>query len=175
MLCVKEIVMPAQRYKIFIIACAIMFAIDTACALTGARYLLQIPSGWLTAIFLGAGARVESGVVMIQVYPPLSVSAACSGCGFFAFLCGMGGTFFCGRNTLRWLTLLPLSYLIALFANTARIIMAWQFHRLYASHLPGWLQEYCHMGLGLACFLSITAVLLWWMVVKNAPQKEGTA
>ncbi|MDD2598541.1 MAG: hypothetical protein PHO37_04875 [Kiritimatiellae bacterium] len=166
--------MPKQRYKNFFIACAIMFTLDAACASTGAAWLLQLPSGWLTALFLGAGARVESGVIMIAVYPPLSVSAACSGCGFFAFLCGMGGAFFCGRNWLRWLALFPLSYLIALLANTARIVMAWHFHRLCAGHLPGWLREYCHMGIGLACFLSITALLLWWMVIKNAPRKEET-
>lgn len=164
--------MPTQRYKILILACAIMFAVNTLCVLTGAGRLLQIPSGGLAAFFLGAGAQLESGVVKILVNPPLTVSAACSGRGFFAFLCGLGGAFYCGKNQMRWLLLLPLCYLIALFANFARIIMAWHFHRLYAGRLPGWLQEYCHMGLGLACFLSITALLLWWIVVKNAPQKD---
>jgi len=140
-----------------------MFAIDSACSLTGAGRFLQLPSGWLSALFLGAASRVDHDVVMILVNPPLTVSSACSGAGFFAFLCGMGGAFFCGWRPLRWLALLPLSYLIALLANTARIVMAWQFHRFSAGHLPGWLQEYSHMGIGMACFLSITAVLLWFL------------
>ncbi len=147
-----------------------MLAVDAVCSLSGAGRWLQMPSGWLAALFLGAGSRVDQDVLRILVNPPLTVSPVCSGSGFFAFLCGMGGAFYGGRSLRRWLVLLPLSYLIALLANSARIVTAWHFHRLSGTRLPEWLQEYCHMGIGLLCFLSVTAVLLWWLAGRGGAE-----
>ena len=172
--------MSLKKHKTFIIACVVMFVIDFVCSLSGAGCLLQIPSGWLAALFLGAPCCVDQDIVRIMVSPLLTVSEKCSGSGFFAFICGMGGAFFCGSKPLRWLVLLPLCYLIALIGNVARIVMAWHFQRLSEGRIPEWLQEYSHMGIGMACFLSITAVLLWVILprsrlVRRSLGEDGTS
>jgi hypothetical protein len=75
---------------------------------------------------------------------------------------------------VRWLALLPLSYLIALFGNAARISMAWQFRRFSGGRIPEWLHEYVHMGIGIVCFLTIVAVLLYWILPQPRQEKETT-
>ena len=145
-----------------LIAGAVMLLVARMGSFESILLALQIPSGLLASIFLGAPAVVEDQVVRIFTQPLLTVNAACSGVRFFAFIAGLGGGYWCGKRVGRWLVLLPLCYLITLLGNAARISMAWQFRRFTDGRIPEWLQEYTHMGIGIVCFLSLSAALLYW-------------
>ena len=161
-----------SKYRSIIISGGLMFLLASICSPAAIARLLQIPSGVLASYFLGAPAVVGDNVVRILTNPLLTVGAECSGIRFFAFLAGLGGGYWCGKRLLRWLALLPLCYLIALLGNAARISMAWQFRRFTGGRIPEWLQEYIHMGIGMACFLTIVAVLLHWINHQPRNTKE---
>lgn len=153
-----------------LVAGAVMLLVSRIGSLESIVHALQIPSGLLASVFLGAPAVVEDQVVRIFTQPLLTVNAACSGIRFFAFIAGLGGGYWCGKRVGRWLALLPLCYLIALLGNAARIAMAWQFRRFTDGRIPEWLQEYVHMAIGMVCFLSLVAALLYW--INRQPLKE---
>jgi len=152
-----------SKYRPIIISGGLMFLLAAICSIDAVARLLQIPSGVLASYFLGAPAVVEDHMVRIFTNPLLTVNPACSGVRFFAFIAGLGGGYWCGKHLLRWIALLPLCYLIALFGNSARISMAWQFRRFAGGRIPEWVQEYIHMGIGMVCFLTIVAALLHWI------------
>lgn len=153
-------------------AMAFMILINLLFTIAPLQRLLQIPSGCMASFFLGAPAEFDGSVVQIFTQPRLTVSTACSGVRLFAILSGLGAGYWCGRRRLRWLALLPLCYGITLFSNSARIAAAWQFRRISDGLLPDWLQEFAHMGIGMAWSLTIIAVLVYWMSRKPQPVKE---
>jgi exosortase/archaeosortase family protein len=155
-----------------LIAGLLMLLFSSLCSREPIAYGLQIPSGLLASIFLGAPAGIEDHVVRIFTDPLLTVNAACSGIRFFAFIAGLGGGYWCGKRLWRWMALLPLCYLIALLGNAARIAMAWQFRRFTEGRIPEWLQEYVHMGIGMVCFLTLVAALLYWINRQPSTVKE---
>ncbi len=162
-----------NKYRPIIIAGSLMLLLSWIGNIDAIARGLQIPSGWLAAFFLGAPAAMEDGSIRIFTSPQVIVSVACSGIRFFAFLAGLGGGYWCRGKIRRWLMLLPASYLITLFANAARIAMAWQFRRFSNGHLPGWLQMYVHIGIGTVCFLSVTAILMYVITPKPQPKTDN--
>lgn len=134
--------------------------------------LLQIPSGYLAAFFLGAPASFDGEVVLITTHPLLTVSPACSGVRLFAILVGLGGGYWCARRIFRWLALLPACYLITLFSNSARITAAWHFRHVSKHLIPDWLQEFAHMGIGAVWSLTIISLLIFWITRPSQPVEE---
>ena len=168
----KEFMARQQVLRAPLLAGGLMLLIASICSRESMAYGLQVPSGFIAAFFLGAPALVDDHVVRIFTQPLLTVNSACSGIRFFAFIAGLGGGYWCGKRFWRWIALLPLCYLIALSGNVARIVMAWQFRRLTEGRIPDWLQEYMHMGIGMACFLSLVAALLYWINRQPPTVKE---
>lgn len=133
---------------------------------------LQLPSGWLAAFFLGAPSCVDGDLVRIFTTPQVTISQACSGVRFFILITALGGGYWCGTKIRRWLLLFPVTYLIAVHVNAARISMIWQFRRFSAGLIPEWLQQHGHMGIGIVCFLSVITVLFYWCNRNLSYEKE---
>ncbi|MBN2161655.1 MAG: archaeosortase/exosortase family protein [Pontiellaceae bacterium] len=161
------------KYRSVLLAGIVMLLISALSGIEAVARAIQFPSGRLAAFFLGAPCAYDSGSLLIFTHPQTVVSIACSGVHFFAFLTGLGAGYWCNKNWKRWISLLPLCYLITLFTNAARITMAWQFRRFSTGHLPGWLQIYVHIGIGIVCFLSI-ATLCLYLINQNALQRKDT-
>lgn len=161
-----------NKYRTAIIAGGVMLILSALGDITAVARCFQLPSGWLASFFLGAPTVVDGDNMRILTAPLVIVSEACSGIHFFAFIAGLGSGYWCGVNIRRWMLLLPASYLITLFANAARIAMAWQFRRFSNGHLTEWLQIYIHIGIGIVCFLSITAILLYFIKQQPLQRKE---
>lgn len=162
-----------NKQRPLIIAGCVIILLSMVGGLDSAIRWLQIPSGWLASFLLGAPSAIEDNAVRIFTHPQIVVGTACSGTRFFAFVAGLGAGYWCGQSFWRWLALLPISYVVTVFANAARIAMAWQFRRFSVGRIPEWLQEYVHMGIGVVCFLTITAVLLYSLNPPTFKQKDS--
>ena len=161
-----------KRYTPIIIAGSLMFFIYSILSLASTASLLQIPSGYIASFFLGAPISFSNSIIQIQTIPPLTVSIACSGIRLFSIIAGLGGGYWCRHNVWRWLILLPLSYIITLFSNAARIVVIWQFRRFSNGYLPDWVQEFCHMGIGIVCSLTIILAIFHFITNKSIKNKE---
>jgi exosortase/archaeosortase family protein len=158
-----------------IIAIVTMFLLRWIGEIPGVLKIMQVPSAILASLFLGAPFVIDGSSVQILVHPLLEVTPHCSGMTLFSFLAGIGAGYWCGKNVLKWLWLLPITSFISLLGNAARISMAWQFRRLTEGHLPDWAQEYAHMSIGIICSLTITAAILYFIHFKSNTQIKEIA
>jgi len=162
-----------KKHLPLIIAAGLLLMMHEFFSLQSREKLLQIPSGYIAAFFLGAPAAFNGEVIEVGIKPLLTVSIPCSGVKLFSILIGLGGGYWCGCKPLRWLVLLPVCYLITLFSNSARIVAAYHFRTITDGLLPDWLQEFAHMGIGGVWSLTVIAVLVYWITRSSQPLEEA--
>ena len=156
-----------KKHQPLLIAAGLMLLIHALFASEPLTRLLQVPSGVMASLFIGAPVSFSAGVVHIHAQPELTVSGACSGVRLFAILTGLGGGYWCGRQPRRWLALLPFAYGAALFSNSVRIAAVWQFRRIFANAIPEWLHEFAHMGIGIVWSLTLVTIPLYAITRKS--------
>jgi exosortase/archaeosortase family protein len=154
------------------IAASLMLLIHALFSIGPLTQWLQLPSGFIASLFIGAPIEFSADMVHIQAQPELTVSNACSGVRLFAILVGLGGGYWCGRHPRRWLALLPLAYGVTLFSNSVRIVVIWHFRRIFENVFPEWLHEFAHMGIGIIWSLTIITALLYAITRQPKPLKE---
>ena len=153
-----------SRSAISIIAGFAAFSLCQTLALLvpGMKMLLFCePAGWIASLFLGVSSgRGESGFLLAHPGIEIHVVEACSGFDFFSMVFAvLAGMAFARarRPLLSTILFLPLSFGIALAANSARIVCAVQA-RLHADLLPTGISfEAVHLAVGVCVFVTALA------------------
>lgn len=119
------------------------------------------PAAVLASFFLGCPVlEAEAGYVLVHPQLDVRVVEACGGFDFFALHYAVLLAF-AVRHRRRWgwaaVRLLPLSYLVTLAANSARIVCA-VYMRILTETLPvGLPDEVVHLALGAGIFATFLA------------------
>lgn len=139
------------------------------------RSAFVIPTAWIASWFMSATCILTpQGCLLITPTSPVHVTLACSAANFFILLASLlaGQVLVLQRPRIVILALTFLtSYLVALAANSARVVFAWYAGQWTERFLPSHFAAAVHMGAGILVFL-VFLIATWIVCMKMIDTKR---
>lgn len=133
------------------------------------RTAFVMPTAWIASWFMSADCvSSPQGYLLITPIAPVHVTLACSAGRFFALLTSLlaGQILVSRRPKISGLAIVLLvAYMVAIAANSARVVFAWFAGRWSGYVLPSSFAAAVHMGAGIIVFL-VFLVVTWVLFMK---------
>ncbi|MBU4198359.1 MAG: archaeosortase/exosortase family protein [Verrucomicrobia bacterium] len=133
------------------------------------RTAFVMPTAWIASWFMSANCvPTPQGCLLITPIAPVHVTLACCAARFFVLLASMlvGQIVVSRRPKIPGLAIaLLIAYMVAIAANSARVVFAWFAGRWAERILPSHFAAAVHMGAGIMVFLVFLVVP--WVLFMN--------
>ena len=182
-ICIRDIFQTQRKRGIFLTALILLVFLPLANICEGFwRLFFCLPSAQICSLFLGADCiTTENGYMLANRMLAIHVTNVCSAANFFILLSAlMAGLVIKSarfRELLKIVWILPLAYVVTIFANSSRIVGAWVTGRWARRILPENFWPGVHLGTGIVVFLTfliLTYLLLSWSSYNECQRNKAS-